>query len=368
MMKKVLFINHTNDVFGAESVLLEVLRNCQLPPSHVLVVEPNYRKESKFASRVQQLGYEVVRLNYKNIGKNWWRTLLVLLYNIPACLRLCRKVRKEGFTTIYSNTSVNCLGAVVARWCRIQHLWHIHEPVEKEHGFTYGVDRLYNIFFSYQTIHIFFAAYKQRAQWLERFPIIADISEVLYNPISEFQHETHPHDTCCFGYLGSRAKRKNIPALIQAFAKLYTSKPNVRLLLSINDGEDDARINQMIVDFHLESVIEQRAIRQLSDFYNRIDVLVLPSFSETWGMVVLEAMQQGIATIITTHTGLDELLEHKKHTLYIDPYDTESIYQAMLCMTDESYRKKIGVTGQSLLLAYQFNVAFQNTIQKYLYD
>ena len=38
-MKKAIFINHTNSVFGAESVLLEVLHVCQLPTSQVLVIE-----------------------------------------------------------------------------------------------------------------------------------------------------------------------------------------------------------------------------------------------------------------------------------------------------------------------------------------
>ena len=99
-MKKAIFINHTNSVFGAESVLLEVLHVCQLPTSQVLVIEPNYQKNSKFGEKVRQLGYNVLRLNYKNIGKNWLRTLLVLIYNIPACLRLCQLVKKEHYTVV----------------------------------------------------------------------------------------------------------------------------------------------------------------------------------------------------------------------------------------------------------------------------
>ena len=366
-MKKAIFINHTNSVFGAESVLLEVLHVCQLPTSQVLVIEPNYQKNSKFGEKVRQLGYNVLRVNYKNIGKNWLRTLLVLIYNIPACLRLCQLVKKEHYTVVYSNTSVTCLGAMVACLCKIEHIWHIHEPTEEEHGFTNSVDILYNYFFR-KTHHIFFAACKQRQQWLKRFPIVSQKSIVLYNPVYEFDYVSPSHQECWFGYLGSRAKRKNIPSLIQAFSLLYTINANVRLLLSINEGEDNEIINHMISDLHLESIIQQRCVSNLSDFYNSIDVLVLPSYSETWGMVVLEAMQQGIATIVTTHTGLDELIQDKEHTLYIDPYDINSIFSAMSYMTNKQNRLQIGLRGKELLRRYNFNTEFKTIIQQHFYD
>ena len=255
---------------------------------------------------------------------------------------------------------------MVAWLCRIEHFWHIHEPVEREHGFTEGVDFLYNAFFK-RANHVFFAARKQQQQWKERFPILTAISEVLYNPVCEFDHAVHSRRECWFGYLGSRAERKNIPSLIRAFAKLYITHPDIRLLLSINDGEDNEKINQMIIDLNLESVIHQRVFVDVADFYNDIDVFVLPSYSETWGMVILEAMQHGIATILTTQTGLSELLQDKKHTLFIDPYDMNSICDAMSCMVDEHFRTQLGSEGQALMQQYRFNESFQTTIKNYLH-
>jgi glycosyltransferase involved in cell wall biosynthesis len=255
---------------------------------------------------------------------------------------------------------------MLAWLCRLEHFWHIHEPVEREHGFTEGIDFLYKAFFR-TTNHVFFAARKQQQQWQMRFSALADKSGVLYNPVCEFEHTVCSRRECWFGYLGSRAERKNILSLIRAFAKLYTTHPDIRLLLSINDGEDDEKINQMIIDLNLESVIHQRVVMNVSDFYNDIDVFVLPSYSETWGMVVLEAMQHGIATIVTTHTGLSELLQHEKHTLFIDPYSMNSICDAMARMTDNQFRTQIGAEGQALILQYRFNELFQTTIRKYLH-
>jgi glycosyltransferase involved in cell wall biosynthesis len=83
-------------------------------------------------------------------------------------------------------------------------------------------------------------------------------------------------------------------------------------------------------------------------------------------MVVLEAMQQGIATIVTIHTGLDELIQDKEHTLYIDPYDINSIFSAMSYMTNKQNRLQIGLRGKELLHRYNFNTEFKTIIQQHL--
>ena len=166
-----------------------------------------------------------------------------------------------------------------------------------------------------------------------------------------------------FGYLGSRDKRKNLPALISAFAEVNKQNNNTCLLLSQNIGDTNEVIQQQIAQFQLKNSVVERPIIDAAEFYNQIDVLVLPSLSETWGLVVLEAMSAGKATIVTRNTGLTELLQDGIHTLFIDPKNVQSIADALLKMTNKEFREQIAQNGHNLIVHQNFNSMFKQQMQ-----
>lgn len=116
-----------------------------------------------------------------------------------------------------------------------------------------------------------------------------------------------------FGYLGSAVERKNVEALLGAFATLDQTE----LTLHFAGFER--------VDFHAgEACVDPRihhhgyvdgAAREA--FFAAIDVLVLPSLADPWGFVVNEALARGALAIVTDRCGSAEMVER------IDP--------AMIC-------------------------------------
>jgi len=53
--------------------------------------------------------------------------------------------------------------------------------------------------------------------------------------------------------------------------------------------------------------------QQMVDFYNKCDVLVMPSLEDSFGMVGLEALSCGIPIITTKNAGFGELITHHKN-------------------------------------------------------
>jgi len=80
---------------------------------------------------------------------------------------------------------------------------------------------------------------------------------------------------------------------------------------------------------------------EVEKFYNNIDILVLPSWRETMPLVVFEAMQAGVCVLQTNRSGMSELLEGKKETLFFSPDREEELEQLLMnCMDTGSLSRK----------------------------
>lgn len=362
-MKNILFINHTNDVFGAENVLLKIIDYClEEAKQNVHVLEPKHKNESHFRLRLEKLGCQnIISLPYKNLGNSRIRSYLVMFYNLYAIMYMYFYVKKNKINVIYSNTSTTCVGIILAFLTRKEHIWHIHEPTDIEHGWVPSLINLYNTLLKYKRNKTIFVTGTQCSQW-KKYIVNLHNSSVIYNPINEFPASNNNNEQTIFGYLGSREKRKNIPMLLNAFAIASKTNNNVQLVLSQNIGDPDDVVKKQIIHLQIEDLIVEKTIINAGDFYNMIDVLVLPSLSETWGLVVLEAMHAGKATIITSNTGLTELLQNNIHTLFVNPNDEQSIANAMIAMTNKRLRKKIVENGLDFIDKQNFNFIFKQKI------
>lgn len=344
-MKPTIFINHTNDTFGAEQVLLYILQHQS--PSQVLVVEPAYRTDSDFARRVNEMGLPILRLKYKNLGGSLLRSILVMLYNLPAVWRLSRLVKQEKYEVVYSNTSKTCLGAQLAWFCGIQHIWHIHETCDIHHDFLPHLSVIYRWLLKYASTSVRFVTNQQAEQWKRYFHI--PHYRVVYNPIMVDNQSCCPglrdESALWIGHLGSHSVRKNIPFLIRALAQIRQNGVDARLLLSRNRGDDNDAIQLEIDRLGMQAFVTEVDVANPMEFYARLHVLVLPSLAETWGMVATEAMYCGVPVIITKNSGLFEVIGSGQEALSVDPFDISSLQNALTLISDESVRNRMSEAG-----------------------
>jgi glycosyltransferase involved in cell wall biosynthesis len=134
--------------------------------------------------------------------------------------------------------------------------------------------------------------------------------------------------------LGRFVAKKNLPALIRAYAKLLADHQGCQThLVMVGSGEEESRLKALCADLKLpvyektdagtkEPISNRTAqppgvhfygFRQIDEnpvFYALADAFILPSLWEEWGLVVNEAMASGLPVIVSETVGcVEDLLE-----------------------------------------------------------
>jgi glycosyltransferase involved in cell wall biosynthesis len=113
-----------------------------------------------------------------------------------------------------------------------------------------------------------------------------------------------------FLYVGRLSEEKNIDLLINAFSRL----PENCLLTIVGDGPDKKRLEEVSHNLNLtERVFFAGSTSWVGvvKYYATVNVFVLPSLSEPWGLVVNEAMLCGLPVVISSHCGASGDLVHE---------------------------------------------------------
>ena len=110
-------------------------------------------------------------------------------------------------------------------------------------------------------------------------------------------------------YVGDFQGRKNVPRLIEAVARLRRDEAfrNVGLTLVGGGRDRGARVERMVArhgDFvtYLGPVHDRS---ELASVMHRHAVFCMPSMSETFGLVYVEALSQGLPIVFTQNDGID---------------------------------------------------------------
>lgn len=109
-------------------------------------------------------------------------------------------------------------------------------------------------------------------------------------------------------FLGTLQPRKNVPFLVQAFAKVKHLIPH-RLVLAGAKAESTEEVEKLIVEHELQDRViltDYISDEQRESLYQHADCFVYPSKYEGFGLVVLEAMSYGVPVIATNNSSLPE--------------------------------------------------------------
>lgn len=104
-------------------------------------------------------------------------------------------------------------------------------------------------------------------------------------------------------YAGVVSKRKNPIATVEAIKILLNQ--GYQITFTIVGRIIDRKIYSKIKDLHFVEYIEQVPHEELIYIYRDHDIFIMPSISETFGLVYAEAMSQGLPIIFTRGQGFD---------------------------------------------------------------
>lgn len=123
-------------------------------------------------------------------------------------------------------------------------------------------------------------------------------------------------NTKLIGYAGRLIKSKNVDLLIKSLIK----KPDL-ILEIIGDGPELTYLIKLTQEYSLTdrvTFISPVSQKELSDWYNKINILIYPSDSESLGLVPLEAISCGARTILSNIPAFKELHDIGIITSFID--------------------------------------------------
>jgi len=123
----------------------------------------------------------------------------------------------------------------------------------------------------------------------------------------------------CALYLGRLSWKKGIDRLIRAWGRVSLG----HLIIAGNDDEELApRLRRLIEDLGLQDRVSL-VVRRIGEgekrtLFSRVSVTVLPSYSENFGNVVLEAMAAGCPVIVTPEVGAAEVVQTAQGGMVVD--------------------------------------------------
>lgn len=123
---------------------------------------------------------------------------------------------------------------------------------------------------------------------------IAPIPTVLLSANVQFPHfdvrQTYPQYEKIFLFLGRFDHVKNLPWLLEIFRGVVRVRSH-HLLLLVGDGPERVKLTSLILQFNLtNNVIIKPWTHDVSTYLHVADCLLLPSLSEGYGLVVMEAL------------------------------------------------------------------------------
>jgi glycosyltransferase involved in cell wall biosynthesis len=250
--------------------------------------------------------------------------------DLPRILpRLVHLIRQGRFDTLFSFlVHANALAAMAAWFCRdVRFLQSIQttQPLPRWHWWVQGI----------------------AAHWAERIvvpsPSVAEAAQVRsgiaaskivvipnaidLEPFAHVAQTRRPSADGLFriGFIGRLDPIKRIGDLIRAVGAL----DRVRLDL-FGEGQERPTLEHLIAQLHLADRISLHgAIAHPADALRQIDLLVLPSQAEGFGLVLIEAMAAGIPIVATDVPGIRDVVQDGVNGLLVPPANPPALAAAI---------------------------------------
>ncbi|MHB8382856.1 MAG: glycosyltransferase family 4 protein [Candidatus Binataceae bacterium] len=147
-------------------------------------------------------------------------------------------------------------------------------------------------------------------------------------------------------------EHKGIDSVIEALPEVIRTVPDVCYVV-LGDGDDRARLEQLARDVGVgDRVIFTGALGDAAvrSFYQACEVFVMPSRSEGFGIVFLEAMALGKPVIGGNHGGTPEIWKDGTAGFLVEHGDTAALADRIkLLLRDGALRARMGAAGRRIV-------------------
>ncbi len=159
-----------------------------------------------------------------------------------------------------------------------------------------------------------------------------------------------------FLYVGRLVRAKGVFDLLQAYSRLNDEIRAEVGLVFVGDGADRAELIERAVRITPGKIQFPGFVQRegLSEFYALADALIFPTHSDTWGLVVNEAMSCGLPVIATNVAGcVADLVQDGGNGFVVPPRDPSQLAASMARLAVDSRRRiEMGSRSRERVQAY----------------
>jgi len=169
-------------------------------------------------------------------------------------------------------------------------------------------------------------------------------------------------------FLGRLNFKKGIDLLVEAFAKIHREIPNAHLLF-VGPDTDGYRVK-------IETWVAEQKLQQQTTFtgmltgadkiaaFRMASVFTLPSYTENFGIAIIEAMVEGCPVVISNKVNIWREIENADAGLVVDCNSTQTASAIMQVIRENSLRESLIRNGKKLAAEHYAWPAVAHSIER----
>ena len=290
---------------------------------------------------------------------------LAPLFNPVALWRLTRLLVRERVTILQTHGArANFYGRIAGRLAGVPVIIStVHNSLK-----DYEVRSLRRCFYTVllrltlPLVHrIICVSEANRRDLIEECPAVAAKAQTVYNGVDSSAFSSQPDRQTVRQELGATqgpvlvtigrlTDQKGHRYLLQALPRLLETWPQLCCVF-VGEGELRDALHAMAIDLGVEQACRFVGVREdIADILAAADLFVLPSLSEGFPFVLLEALAMGRPVVASRVNGVPELIEDHKTGLLVPARDPQALAAAIReVLSDPTAALKMGADGRAVV-------------------
>lgn len=358
-MKRILYLHAGAEMYGADKVLLELIKELDKDEFDPHVILPN---DGPLVESLRQVGAQVSVLDYPILRRKYFNPKgiadYIRSYNFYA-KQIALYAREHSIDMVHNNTAAVLEGIYLKRKLKLPLIWHVHEIIVKPKAISDFINMLMGRYAD-KIVTVSQAV----ANHIKQSPFIKDSQvEVIYNGVDNAVYYPMDassirekfdiaQDALVIGMIGRVNAIKGQNDFIEAVEPLLEKNEQAVAFLAggVFPGEE-WRLEELDKRIASSSVVSQihriDYYDKTSELYNMFDIFVLPSIKpDSLPTVVLEAMACSKPVVGYNNGGIAEMVVDDKSGCLVKPNRPQELSNAISLLLDSSEkREKFGRVG-----------------------
>ncbi|MEZ7651350.1 glycosyltransferase family 4 protein [Streptococcus sp. 27098_8_51] len=358
-MKRILYLHAGAEMYGADKVLLELIKGLDSKEFEAHVILPN---DGVLVEALRQVGAKVSVLDYPILRRKYFNPKgiadYIRSYNFYA-KQIALYAREHSIDMVHNNTAAVLEGIYLKRKLKLPLIWHVHEIIVKPKAISDFINMLMGRYAD-KIVTVSQAV----ANHIKQSPFIKDSQvEVIYNGVDNAVYYPMDassirekfdiaQDALVIGMIGRVNAIKGQNDFIEAVEPLLEKNEQAVAFLAggVFPGEE-WRLDELDKRIASSSVVSQihriDYYDKTSELYNMFDIFVLPSIKpDSLPTVVLEAMACSKPVVGYNNGGIAEMVVDDKSGCLVKPNRPQELSNAISLLLDSSEkREKFGRVG-----------------------